>query len=186
MAGDALARANDSLKSGGEVTIDTARRMGLFVVSRLAEEHGLKVKLRRNTNGGGIIASIMLPTGVLVGDGPVEHVSLLDAPEQVEEPEVRSSTRSRRRSTTPTSSASRRRSPPSRVCLGAGPALSAGPEPAATRPAPVGMFEAPPSPSCRRLRADRAAQPVRRVRPASASAEPDRLRSACTTTAADG
>jgi signal transduction histidine kinase len=88
MAGDSLARANDSLKSGGEVTIDTARRMGLFVVSRLAEEHGLKVKLRRNSNGGGIIASIMLPADVLVGDGPVEHVSLMDAPEQLEEPEV--------------------------------------------------------------------------------------------------
>ena len=88
MAGDALARANDSLKSGGEVTIDTARRMGLFVVSRLAEEHGLKVKLRRNVNGGGIIASILLPVDVLVGDGPVEHVSLMDAPEPVEEPEV--------------------------------------------------------------------------------------------------
>jgi signal transduction histidine kinase len=88
MAGDALARANDSLKSGGEVTIDTARRMGLFVVSRLAEEHGLKVKLRRNANGGGIIASIILPTDVLVGDGPVEHVSIMDAPEPVEEPEV--------------------------------------------------------------------------------------------------
>jgi signal transduction histidine kinase len=88
MAGDALAVANDSLKSGGEVTIDTARRMGLFVVSRLAEEHGLKVKLRRNVNGGGIIASILLPADVLVGEGPVEHVSLMDAPEPVEEPEV--------------------------------------------------------------------------------------------------
>ncbi len=88
MAGDALARANESLKSGGEVTIDTARRMGLFVVSRLAEEHGLRVKLRRNANGGGIVATITLPTDVLVGDGPVEHVSILDAPEPVEEPEV--------------------------------------------------------------------------------------------------
>ncbi len=85
MAGDALAQTNDSLKSGGEVTIDTARRMGLFVVSRLAEEHGLKVKLRRNTNGGGIIATIFLPAGVLV-TGPVEHVSVLDAPEAAEEP----------------------------------------------------------------------------------------------------
>ncbi len=86
MAGDALARANESLKSGGEVTIDTARRMGLFVVSRLAEEHGLKVKLRRNVNGGGIIASITLPADVLATDEPVEHVSILDAPEQVEAP----------------------------------------------------------------------------------------------------
>ncbi len=88
MAGDALARANESLKSGGEVTIDTARRMGLFVVSRLSEEHGLRVKLLRNPNGGGIIARITLPTDVLVGEGPVEHVSMMDAPEQVEEPEV--------------------------------------------------------------------------------------------------
>jgi signal transduction histidine kinase len=88
MAGDALAQANESLTSGGEVTVDTARRMGLFVVSRLAEEHGLKVKLRRNSNGGGIIASIMLPSDVLVSDGPVEHVSVMDAPEQAEEPEV--------------------------------------------------------------------------------------------------
>jgi signal transduction histidine kinase len=86
MAGDALARANESLKSGGEVTIDTARRMGLFVVSRLAEEHGLRVKLRRNVNGGGIIASIILPSDVLATDEPVEHVSILDAPEQVEPP----------------------------------------------------------------------------------------------------
>ena len=79
MAGDALAQANESLKKGGEVTIDTARRMGLFVVSRLAEEHGLKVKLRRNANGGGIIASIILPSEVLVSDGPVEHVSIMRA-----------------------------------------------------------------------------------------------------------
>ena len=84
MAGDALARANDSLKRGGEVTVDTARRMGLFVVSRLAEEHGLKVKLRRNVNGGGIIASITLPPHVLVSDEPVEHVSALDAPPEQE------------------------------------------------------------------------------------------------------
>jgi signal transduction histidine kinase len=88
MAGEALARANDALKTGGEVTIDTARRMGLFVVSRLAEEHDLKIKLRRNPNGGGIIASILLPASVLLGDGPVEHVSVIDAPPPVEESEA--------------------------------------------------------------------------------------------------
>jgi signal transduction histidine kinase len=86
MAGEALAQVNSQLKSGGEVTVDTARRMGLFVVSRLAEEHGLKVKLRRNTNGGGIIASVLLPASVLASDGPVEHISVLDAPQEIEEP----------------------------------------------------------------------------------------------------
>jgi signal transduction histidine kinase len=88
MAGDALAQANDSLKRGGEVTVDTARRMGLFVVSRLAEDHGLTVKLRRNSNGGGIIASITLPTAALVSTGPVEYVSVLDASEQEDDESV--------------------------------------------------------------------------------------------------
>src|SRR5262249_52887595 len=84
MAGDALAQANDSLKRGGEVTIDTARRMGLFVVSRLAEEHGLKVKRARTPTGGAITASIRLPQGVRVSDEPVEYVSVMDAPAEPE------------------------------------------------------------------------------------------------------
>jgi signal transduction histidine kinase len=86
MAGDALAQANESLKQGGEVTVDTARRMGLFVVSRLAEEHGLKVKLRRNPLGGGIVASIVLPTDVLASEQPVSHMSLMDAPQVTDAP----------------------------------------------------------------------------------------------------
>ncbi|MBO0845249.1 MAG: sensor histidine kinase [Nocardioides sp.] len=81
MAGDALAAANDSLRTGGEVTVDTARRMGLFVVSRLAQEHGLEVSLRRNAGGGGIIATVRLPFDVLVSDGPVQHVSAMDTSE---------------------------------------------------------------------------------------------------------
>jgi anti-sigma regulatory factor (Ser/Thr protein kinase) len=85
MAGDALAQANEALKQGGEVTVDTARRMGLFVVSRLAEEHGLRVKLRRNASGGGIIATIVLPEAVLASEQPVHHLSVMDAPEAVEE-----------------------------------------------------------------------------------------------------
>jgi signal transduction histidine kinase len=88
MAGDALAQANEALKQGGEVTVDTARRMGLFVVSRLAHEHGLRVKLRRNATGGGIIATIVLPDAVLASEQPVHHASLLDAPESVEETPV--------------------------------------------------------------------------------------------------
>lgn len=88
MAGADLAAANESLKSGGEVTVDTARRMGLFVVSRLAEDHGLSVKLRRNTEGGGITASVLLPAPVLVAlVAPAYLPSLMDEPlEPVEEP----------------------------------------------------------------------------------------------------
>jgi signal transduction histidine kinase len=86
MAGEALSVANASLTNGGEVTVDTARRMGLFVVSRLAEQHGLTVKLRRNLNGGGIIASILLPLDVLIPEAGVQYPSLMDASEEVDEP----------------------------------------------------------------------------------------------------
>ena len=40
---DTLAALNETLRSGGDVTADTARRMGLFVVSRLAQRYGITV-----------------------------------------------------------------------------------------------------------------------------------------------
>ena len=56
-----MAALNDDLRSGGEVNAETARRMGLLVVSRLAKRHGIFVELERNTRGG-VTASVVLPT----------------------------------------------------------------------------------------------------------------------------
>jgi signal transduction histidine kinase len=64
IADDTLAELNERLRSGGEVTPDTARRMGLFVVSRLAQRHGLSVSLDQNDRMG-ITATVFLPTSVL-------------------------------------------------------------------------------------------------------------------------
>lgn len=55
---------NDMLRSGGEATPDTARRMGLFVVSRLAHRHGITVRLASNSRGG-IVASVSVPPELL-------------------------------------------------------------------------------------------------------------------------
>jgi anti-sigma regulatory factor (Ser/Thr protein kinase) len=63
-----LQATNDRLASGGEVTVETARRMGLFVVGRLAKRHTITVSLRRTSTMAqqpGITASVHLP-GVLV------------------------------------------------------------------------------------------------------------------------
>ena len=60
----ALAEINDTLHRGGDVTPDTARRMGLFVVSRLAQRHGMTVSLKANA-GDGITASVLLPSAIL-------------------------------------------------------------------------------------------------------------------------
>jgi signal transduction histidine kinase len=59
-----LADINETLHTGGDVTPDTARRMGLFVVSRLAQRHGVTVSLETN-RGGGITATVLLPTRIL-------------------------------------------------------------------------------------------------------------------------
>ena len=61
---DELDAFNADLHSGGEVTLDTARRMGLFVVSRLAQRHGVSARLE--TNGySGTTATVVLPALVL-------------------------------------------------------------------------------------------------------------------------
>jgi signal transduction histidine kinase len=55
---------NRDLAHGAEATPDTARRMGLFVVSRLAERHGVVASLARNP-GGGMTATVVLPPAIL-------------------------------------------------------------------------------------------------------------------------
>jgi signal transduction histidine kinase len=64
MKDDNLLALNDELRSGGHITPDTARRMGLLVVARLAQRHGMFVELERNVNGG-VTASVVLPTSIL-------------------------------------------------------------------------------------------------------------------------
>ena len=59
-----LEQLNRDLAHGAEATPDTARRMGLFVVSRLAERHGIHAQLSRNP-GGGMTATVLLPPAIL-------------------------------------------------------------------------------------------------------------------------
>lgn len=68
MPKDDLDAANDRLALGGEVTSETAKRMGLFVVGRLAARHGATVRLRTTaglTDRPGVTASVHLPGALL-------------------------------------------------------------------------------------------------------------------------
>ncbi|WP_446225622.1 ATP-binding protein [Nocardia sp. IBHARD005] len=74
MSADDLRTTNDRLASGGEVTIETARRMGLFVVGRLAKRHTITVSLRRTSGVApqpGITASVHLPSALVAPSPPV-------------------------------------------------------------------------------------------------------------------
>lgn len=56
-----LAEANQRLASPPVVDASVSRRMGLFVVGRLAGRHGIKVQLRRGEGGVGLWASVIMP-----------------------------------------------------------------------------------------------------------------------------
>ncbi|WP_084531425.1 ATP-binding protein [Nocardia miyunensis] len=73
MSGDDLREINDRLASGGEVTVETARRMGLYVVGRLAKRHTVTVSLRRTSTMAqqpGITATVHLPKSLITSDKP--------------------------------------------------------------------------------------------------------------------
>jgi signal transduction histidine kinase len=62
--------ANMRLTSGGEVTPDNARHMGLFVVGRLAAQHDMTVRLLDGADGLGTTAQLYLPPELVDGGAP--------------------------------------------------------------------------------------------------------------------
>jgi signal transduction histidine kinase len=79
MPAEDLRAANERLALGGAVTSETAKRMGLFVVGRLARRHGAAIRLRTTaalTAWPGVTASVYLP-GMLIAP-PAEIVDSRD------------------------------------------------------------------------------------------------------------
>jgi hypothetical protein len=71
MTAGSLSELNEILHSGGEVTPDTARRMGILVVSRLGQRHGITVSLASNQHGG-ITAKVVLPGFIIEKGRPAD------------------------------------------------------------------------------------------------------------------
>jgi signal transduction histidine kinase len=71
-----LDAANQRLAAGDNVSPETTRRMGLFVVGRLAAPHGVTIRLRatmNRTGRTGITASVHVPGDLVIADGtPLE------------------------------------------------------------------------------------------------------------------
>ncbi|MFG1920402.1 nitrate- and nitrite sensing domain-containing protein [Cryptosporangium sp. NPDC048952] len=123
MSREQLAEFNERLAKPPVFDIAVSRMMGLFVVGRLASRHGVKVMLR-DASGGGVLAIVTLPAGVLHGDQPIVPAPLppAEGDEQSDRPVERVTSERVDRT-------------------GEQPAL-----PAATAPyAPTGNFGTPPS-----------------------------------------
>ncbi|MGC0362627.1 signal transduction histidine kinase [Rhodococcus sp. 27YEA15] len=68
--------ANQRLASGGEMSPETARRMGLFVVSRISRRYDVSVRLRpthTTPTQVGITATVLLPT-LILESSPVTQI----------------------------------------------------------------------------------------------------------------
>ncbi|MGK3208059.1 ATP-binding protein [Amycolatopsis sp. MEPSY49] len=66
-----LAAVNERLAAAGTVGPETTRRMGLFVVGRLASLHGVTVRLRATGTGArhaGVTASVHVPGALVIAD----------------------------------------------------------------------------------------------------------------------
>ncbi|WP_405090362.1 nitrate- and nitrite sensing domain-containing protein [Micromonospora sp. NBC_01392] len=67
MSGDELAAANARIVDRSELNLADAARLGLFVVSRLTERHGVKVQLRESAYGG-TTAVVLIPRELISTD----------------------------------------------------------------------------------------------------------------------
>jgi signal transduction histidine kinase len=64
-----MAGANWRLDNPPTVDVSVSRRMGLFVVARLAARHGIRVRLR-STEAAGLVALVWLPDETIMGESP--------------------------------------------------------------------------------------------------------------------
>ncbi|MEV0295892.1 ATP-binding protein [Nocardia sp. NPDC050710] len=125
-----MADINRRLQQTAEPGPDTARHMGLFVVGRLAERHGLTVRLRPTFDTArdpGVTVTVHVPVGLIMGGEPVGAQGSTPQTPQAAAPQ---------RSTTPSSMQTRAvtRTPGGNMMVTVDPGVS-GPIPISKRPA---------------------------------------------------
>ncbi|MEV0997585.1 nitrate- and nitrite sensing domain-containing protein [Nonomuraea sp. NPDC050202] len=69
MTQEELVQANERLMEAPSVDVSVSRRMGLFVVARLAHRHGIRVQLRPHSSGG-LTAMVLIPENMLGSQAP--------------------------------------------------------------------------------------------------------------------
>jgi hypothetical protein len=70
MSAGEMAHANWRLDNPPVVDVAVSRRMGLFVVARLAAKHGVRVRLRPAAASSGLIALVWLPDETIMQESP--------------------------------------------------------------------------------------------------------------------
>ncbi len=79
MTPEELEEANWKLANPPTIDVSISRRMGLFVVGRLAQRHGIRVELRAALSGG-LTAFVILPASAITQPGGSPTPQRLDSP----------------------------------------------------------------------------------------------------------
>lgn len=83
MSDEQLAEANERLADPPDLDVSVTRRMGLYVVARLAQRHGIEVRVRENEDiDGGIIARVVVPAellGPVTADAPMPQPTAMES-----------------------------------------------------------------------------------------------------------
>ncbi|WP_246239039.1 nitrate- and nitrite sensing domain-containing protein [Acrocarpospora corrugata] len=87
MTAEDLAAANQRILEPPEFNLSSTARLGLFVVSRLAERHGIRVQLKASPYGG-TTAVVLLPRELVIEDELVMMSSGLADPDPLRAPEL--------------------------------------------------------------------------------------------------
>jgi signal transduction histidine kinase len=79
-----LSLANEQLRHPPEFKLSSTARLGLYVVGRLAERHGIRVHLRESAYGG-TLAIVLIPASLVIDvaaavDTPVPQTPVVEAP----------------------------------------------------------------------------------------------------------
>ncbi|WP_165960614.1 sensor histidine kinase [Actinocrispum wychmicini] len=75
MRDEEIAEVNARLADGGHLDASASRRMGLFVVGRLAGRHHVRVELHGGKDIAGIRATVTIPADLLAGQPDEPHVN---------------------------------------------------------------------------------------------------------------
>ncbi|GHF43347.1 nitrate- and nitrite sensing domain-containing protein [Amycolatopsis bartoniae] len=82
MSDEQINEANQRLADPPDLDVSVTRRMGLYVVARLAQRHGIEVRVRENEDiEGGVIARVVVPPELL---GPIVAEAPAPPPSQLE------------------------------------------------------------------------------------------------------
>ncbi|WP_214326204.1 sensor histidine kinase [Nonomuraea sediminis] len=81
MTAEEFAQANTRLSDAPTVDVSVSRRMGLFVVARLAHRHGVRVQLRPHGSGG-MTAMVLLPEALLGAQAAPAYAGGSPAPQE--------------------------------------------------------------------------------------------------------